>query len=158
MNAKRKKLINRYQNSPGDLLAAVDGLSERDLDRRLAAGKWNIRQQVHHIADAEAVAVYRMKKIIAEDRPIIMAFDQDRWSQKFKYEDSAVENSIALFFTLRASMTPLLKRLTDSDFSRTGVHSERGLISVEDLLADAIEHTEHHLKEIESVKKKYKIE
>lgn len=150
-------MIHRYENGPGDLIASVDGLSDRDLDRRLAPKKWTIRQQVHHLADAELNLVYRMKKIIAEENPLLMAFDQNEWADTLLYTKTSVEGSIALFYTLRASMTPILKSLEDSDFSRTGIHNQSGKVTLFGVLEHTVEHFEHHLATIEKTKRKYKI-
>ncbi len=157
MSTRTISLIRRYENGPGDLIAGVDGLSDRDLDRRLASKKWTIRQQVHHLADAELNLVYRMKKIIAEENPLLMAFDQNEWADSFLYTKTSVEGSIALFYTLRASMTPVLKSLKDSDFSRTGIHNENGKVTLLGVLEHTVEHFEHHLGVIEKTKRKYKI-
>ncbi len=157
MSSKILSLIRRYENGPGDLIASVDGLSDRDLDRRLAPKKWTIRQQVHHLADAELNLVYRMKKIIAEENPLLMAFDQNEWAATLLYTKTSVEGSIALFYTLRASMTPVLKSLKDSYFSRTGIHNESGKVMLFGVLEHTVEHFEHHLATIEKTKRKYKI-
>ncbi len=158
MNPKTTHLIRRYEKGPGDLIASVDGLSDRELDRRLAPKKWTIRQQVHHLADAELNLVSRMKKIIAEDNPLLIAFDQRKWADELDYGRTSVEGSIALFFTLRASMTPILRSLKGSDFDRTGIHNEVGKVTLQGVLEHSVEHFEHHLMAIEKIKRKYKIE
>ncbi len=157
MSTKSVNLIRRYENGPGDLIAGVDGLSDRDLDKRIAPKKWTIRQQVHHLADAELNLVGRMKKIIAEDNPLLMAFDQNKWADHFLYTRTSVEGSIALFYTLRASMTPVLKSLKDADFMRTGIHSEDGKVTLMAILEHTVEHFEHHLQTIEKTKRKHGI-
>ena len=157
MKSKTMALIRKYENGPGDLIAAVDGLNESQLDRRLSPGKWSIRQQINHLADSELNMVHRMKKVLSEDSPLLMAFDQDKWAKRSSYENLSAENSVALFYTLRAAMVPILKSLQEKDFERFGIHSENGKVSMKDLLEDAIEHSEHHTKQIESIKRKHKI-
>lgn len=157
MSSRTVNLIRRYENGPGDLIASVDGLSDRQLDKRLGPKKWTIRQQVHHLADAELNLVCRMKKIIAEDNPLLIAFDQDKWADDLLYTKTSVEGSIALFYTLRASMTPILKSLKDPDFARTGIHNEIGKVTLLAVFQYAIEHFEHHLKAIEKTKRKHRI-
>ncbi|MCL4512001.1 MAG: DinB family protein [Bacteroidetes bacterium] len=154
MNSKTAALLRKYENAPGELIESVNGLSDAELNKRLAPKKWSIRQQVHHLADAEVNFVQRMKKIIAEENPLITPFDQDKWAAKFSYDKSPVEGSVALFYTLRASMVPVLKKLSDKDFMRTGVHAENGKVTLFDILEHAVEHTEHHFKMIEKSKKK----
>jgi hypothetical protein len=46
-------IIANYGNCPGQLAAALLGLSEADLDLRTSAEGWSIREIVHHIADGD---------------------------------------------------------------------------------------------------------
>ncbi len=158
MKSRTAELIRKYLDGPGDLIAAVEGLTDAELDKRIEPGKWSIRQQVNHLADAEMNLIHRMKKVIAEDNPLLPAFDQDKWARSFFYDKASVDDSIALFFTLRTSMGPILKELKDKDFKRTGIHTEDGKITLFDLLEHTVEHAEHHTKMIDKIKRKFKIE
>lgn len=157
MKSNFSKLIDQYSDQPGDLIAAIEGLRESELDKRLEKGKWSIRQQVIHLADSEMNVIQRMKRVIAEEAPLLPAYDQDKWAARLSYEKSQVDDSIALFFTLRATMLPVLRGLKDSDFDRIGIHTERGKVNLLDLLEDAVEHSQHHIEMIEKIKRKFKI-
>lgn len=110
MKSKIAELIAKYADQPGDLIAAVEGLTETALDRNLERGKWSIRQQVNHLADCELNYVQRMKKVIAEDKPLLPAFESDKWAKDLFYNKSSADDSIALFFTLRTTMTRVPQR------------------------------------------------
>ena len=157
MSSKTAELLRKYESAPGELIESIDGLSDAELNKRLAPKKWSIRQQVHHLADAEVNFVQRMKKIIAEENPLITPFDQDKWATKFSYDNAPVEYSVALFYTLRASMASALRKLGDKEFMRTGVHAEDGKVTLFHILEHAVEHTDHHFKMIEKIKRKFKI-
>src|SRR5262245_19500034 len=60
-----------------DLRAAVAGLSPEQLRRPEAPGKWSILDVVRHLADSEVVFGWRLRQVIAQDRPTITGFDQD---------------------------------------------------------------------------------
>jgi uncharacterized damage-inducible protein DinB len=150
-------LIARYSDQPGDLISAVEGLSDAELDKRLASGKWSIRQQVNHVADCELNYVQRMKKVIAEDTPLLPAFESDGWANSLFYQKSSVEDSVALFFTLRVNMTQVLRQLSDGEFARYGIHTDDGKVSLLDILEVAVEHADHHTKAIARIKRKFKI-
>ncbi|HUI28998.1 MAG TPA: DinB family protein [Candidatus Acidoferrales bacterium] len=151
------ELIGKYADQPGNLIAAVEGLKDSELDKRLGEGKWSIRQQVNHLADSEMNMVQRMKKIIAEDTPLLPAYDQDRWADSLFYSKSSVDDSVALFFMLRTSMTRVLKKMGDKDFDRCGIHTETGKVTLLSLLEDTVEHADHHVKMIGKIKSKFKI-
>jgi len=158
MKSKIAELVTKYSNQPGDLIAAIEGLTDTDLDRRLEADKWSVRQQVSHLADSELNMVQRMKRVIAEDAPLLPAYDQDKWADRLFYTKSSIDDSVALFFTLRASMTRVLKELRDKDFDRFGIHTENGKMTLSDLLEDSVEHADHHMRTITKIKRKFKIE
>ncbi len=157
MKSKIAQLIVKYSDQSGDLIAAVQSLTESEFDKRIERGKWSIRQQVNHLADCEMNIVHRMKKIIAEDNPLIPAFDQDKWANRLFYDKASVDDSIAVFFTLRTTMLPILKGLREKDFDRTGIHTENGKVTLLYFLEQAVEHVEHHTKMIEKTKRKFKI-
>src|SRR5262245_20496589 len=66
----------------GDLSAAVAGLSDEELRRPEAPGKWSVFEVARHLADSEVVMGWRMRLVLAEDRPTITGFDQDAWSAR----------------------------------------------------------------------------
>ena len=43
-------------------------------------------------------------------------------------------------------MARILRTCSDADFARTGVHSERGKMTVAELLAYVTNHLDHHLR------------
>jgi hypothetical protein len=49
----KEAIVARYASGTLAAEDALAGLTEADLDRTRAEGKWSIRQIVHHIADAE---------------------------------------------------------------------------------------------------------
>ena len=60
-------------------------LSDEDLSRSYAPAKWSIRFIMHHLADAEAVLSERIRRTISEPRPVLWAFDQDKWAAGLDY-------------------------------------------------------------------------
>ncbi len=157
MNSEIAGMISKYSDQPGDLIDAVEGLTDTQLDKNLERGKWTIRQQVNHIADCEINYVLRMKKVIAEDRPLLTVFESDKWAQSLFYDRSSVDDSIALFFTLRTSMVRVLRGLKDRDFDRFGIHTEDGKVTLLQFLERAVEHADHHTKLIAKIKRKFGI-
>jgi hypothetical protein len=43
-------------------------------------------------------------------------------------------------------LSRVLRKLSDADWQRTGVHSERGPLTLTDVLISTTKHLEHHLK------------
>lgn len=58
----------------------------------------------------------------------------------------SVGEAVDLLAANRRWMTQLLRRCSDADFARAGRHSERGRMTLADLLATATNHLDHHLR------------
>jgi hypothetical protein len=54
---------------PSALPRATEGLSPRQLRQPECPGKWSISQILQHLADSEVVWAWRMRLILAQDRP-----------------------------------------------------------------------------------------
>jgi len=157
MKPKIAALISKYADQSGELISTIEGLTDSQLDKSLERGKWSIRRQVNHLADSEINMVVRMKRVISEDLPLLPAYDQDKWADRLFYDGSSVDDSVAVFFTLRISMARVLRELKDKDFERFGIHTNNGKMSLLDLLEDTVEHFANHTKTIEKIKRKFNI-
>ena len=131
---------------------AVAGLSTTELRRPEREGKWSIVQVLQHLADCEAVWTWRMRLILAQDRPPLTGFDQDRWAERLHYAESSPDEALEMFAVLRRANLRLLERATPQDLQRVGVHVERGEESVEHLRRLYAGHDLLHLRQIERIR------
>ena len=145
--ADRSALIAQYKQGRAVVAAALDGLSDADLDRRPAPGEWTARQVVHHLADAEARSAVRLRQLLAEDDPVIQGYDEEQYARALHY-DRPIETSLAVLSAVRASTGELLDRLTDDDFARTGTHTESGAYSVDTWLGLYAAHAHDHAAQL----------
>ncbi len=82
----RQALIARYKDGHRVVLEALAGASEAELDRRPAPGKWTAREIVHHLADSEMTSAVRLRRLIAEDNPLIVGYDQEQFARTLRYD------------------------------------------------------------------------
>jgi DinB superfamily len=54
---------------PAALRRSVEGLSSGELRQPERPGKWSVGQILQHLADSEVVWAWRMRLILAQDRP-----------------------------------------------------------------------------------------
>jgi uncharacterized damage-inducible protein DinB len=144
-----RESINQYERGGALLHSAVAGLGREKLLARPADGSWSIQQIVIHLLDSELVFADRMKRVIAEENPPLIGYDQSRFAQNLFYDEQSVEDAVAIVELNRRNMTRILRRLPEAAFSRIGTHNERGPTTLEQLLTGATEHLEHHLRFIE---------
>lgn len=71
------KLIEEYKQDCMLLREAVEGLSEEELRFHPAPDKWSILQIVIHVTDDEILSTHRLRKVLAEEDPLLLSFDQN---------------------------------------------------------------------------------
>ncbi len=147
--AERTAMIERYRDGERTVREAVAGASPDDLDARPAApDEWTARQVVHHLADSEMISAFRLRKLIAEDSPVIEGYDEPRYARRLFYDDREIEPSLAALGAARATTAQILDRLTDAQWERSGVHTESGRYDVEDWLRIYSAHAHEHADQI----------
>lgn len=143
----RDSLISRFREGYASVEHAVDGLTDDDLDRRGPNGGWTPRQVVHHLADSEATAYVRLRKLIAEDQAIIQAYDEPEFARRLHY-DRPIGSSLAVLAAVRAASLELLESLAPAEWDRQGTHAESGRYSVDDWLRIYAGHSHDHADQI----------
>jgi hypothetical protein len=135
------------------LREAVAGLTSEQLRRPEAPGKWSIAQTVAHLADSEVVFAWRLRVVLAQDRPTITGFDQDAWSARLGGAYPDVGSAIQQIAILRSTNLTLLRSLTPADWDRVGRHAERGEESVRLMAKLYAGHDLVHLRQIARIRK-----
>jgi len=144
--------IGVLRDTPALLRRGIAGLTEAQLGQPEAPGKWSIRQMIQHMSDAELVWGYRLRMVLAQDRPPLTGYDQDLWASRLHYEGSDVEATLDLIGALRRAHLRLLDNAAPEDFTRIGVHAERGEESVAHMVRMFAGHDLLHLRQLERIK------
>jgi hypothetical protein len=143
----RRTLVARYKDGYRAVADALAGATEAELDAQPAPGKWTAREIVHHLADSEMQSAFRLRQLLAADRPTIAAYDEKAFAKKLHY-DRAIASSLAAFKAARESTAELLDRLAESDWTRQGVHPEHETYGVEKWMQVYASHAHDHADQI----------
>jgi hypothetical protein len=138
-------LAAAYLKGAADLRAAVAGMTRDQLAARPVPGKWSTLEVVAHVADFDPILVERMKRIIALDSPKLLAADENLFVKELYYHDRDVEEELRLIELTRSQMARVIRRLTPDQLKRTGEHSIKGPVTLEQVIATATNHVPHHL-------------
>jgi uncharacterized damage-inducible protein DinB len=148
-----RKPVDVLRETPAAAERAVAGLSKAQLHTAEKPGKWSIAQVLRHLADSDVVWGWRMRLILAQDRPPITGYDQDLWAERLDYAHADTAESLETFAVLRRDNLRLIERATPDDLKRVGVHSERGEESAEYLARLFAGHDLLHLAQIDRIRK-----
>ena len=149
-------LLERFRRGPEVLATVLTGVFGEEEDFAPAPGKWSVRQILAHLADGELVGAHRMRQVIAEDNPTLIAFDQDAWARNLEYARRKPKQSLETFRRIRAENYELLKDLPESAFERTGNHSEDGPMTLRRLLEGYAQHAESHARQLQQIREEYR--
>jgi hypothetical protein len=145
--AERARMIEQYGQGYVAVEEALAGASDAELDARPAPDEWSAREIVHHLADSEMTSAIRLRRLLAEENPTIVGYDQEEFARRLRY-DRPLEGSLLAFKGARESTAPLLHALSDEDWSRAGTHTEDGAYSVETWLDNYAVHGQDHAEQI----------
>lgn len=150
------ELLERFRRGAELVAATTTGAAGSELDWTPGPDKWSVRQIVCHLADSEIVGADRFRRLIAEENPSIVAYDQDAWARNLDYTRRKISQALETFRRLRGENHELLKDLPAPAFERTGTHSERGPVTLRSMLETYARHAEIHAAQIRDVRQQYK--
>jgi hypothetical protein len=145
--AERLALIEQYEAGHQAIVDALAGITPAELEAREAPGEWSPREIVHHLADSEMTSAVRLRLLIAEDNPTLVGYDQEVFVANL-FPERPIEPSLAAFGAARAATAPILRRLTEEQWQRSGQHTEVGRYSVLDWLQTYASHAHDHADQI----------
>jgi len=151
-----EELLERFRRGPDVVAVAATGVAGSQLDFSPAPGKWSIRQIVCHLADAELVTGVRLRRVIAEEEPVLEAFDQDAWALRLGYSRRRFSAALESFRRLRGENYELLRALEPEAFERRARHAETDPLRLIDLVRSAAQHAEAHARQILEIRDAYR--
>lgn len=76
---------------------------------------WSPRMVVHHLADSESNSYLRLRKLLAEDRPIVHGYDEAEYARRLHY-DRPVDGRLARDHAAHAfEHAEQIRRVRDAD-------------------------------------------
>jgi uncharacterized damage-inducible protein DinB len=147
----RAAQIETLRLLPERLRAAVNGLSDAQLDTSYREGGWTVRQVVHHLADSHANSVVRFKLALTEDWPTVKPYDEAAWA---RLPDSflPIDSSLVFIGALHSRWVALLQSMPEEGFHRGFNHPELGRQDLATSLALYEWHARHHTAHITSLR------
>src|SRR5688572_17411795 len=144
--------LKALEATPRALAKVVEKTPRDVLARPEAPGKWSMLHVLAHLADSDLVWGWRLRLILAQDRPPLTGYDQDAWAGRLGYDESDPDDSVAMFSILRKTNLRLINRASPDDMQRVGVHVERGEESLAHHLKLYAGHDILHLNQLERIR------
>jgi hypothetical protein len=140
--------LERLKATARDLVSLTSGVPRSELERRPAPREWSAVMVVAHLADAELVYGMRFKQMLSEDRPQLAPFDENAWAERFSRVEEDVKDTLARWRLLREHSVRVLETLEDAEWRRSGVHGQRGELTVRQVATLLADHDRQHLDQL----------
>ncbi len=142
----RKIVVDRYADGGLLLPQASSNLTPEQARARPGPGAWSAAELVAHLVDTDLVLAERIKRVIAEDEPALLPFDENLWVDRLGSGSMPIGEAAALFEANRRWIARILRQQDEAAFARAGIHPELGRVTLAALVVRATVHLDHHLK------------
>jgi uncharacterized damage-inducible protein DinB len=149
-----RESIAQIAEAPARLRAAVEGLSNEQLETPYRPGGWTVRQVVHHLPDSHLHAYIRIRFALTEDQPTIMPYDENLWASLPDARTAPIEISLSLLEALHRRWSLLLGSLAPADLARSFRHPEIGVVTVAKNIGLYAWHGRHHVAHITALRQR----
>lgn len=129
--------------TPAEIRALVEEAGDR-VRTRPEPTEWSVLECLGHMLDAEVVSTARYRWILAEEKPTLVGYDQERWAERLHKGEEPGE-LVSLFEALRWANVALWRRTLEQERDRVGMHTERGPESYDLLFRLIAGHDRNHL-------------
>lgn len=140
--------LDRLRSTALDLVSLVTGADPGPLRAVPAPGEWSAATVVSHLADAELVYGVRARMMLTVDRPWLASFDEELWAARLGPLEPDVRESLQRWRVLRDANVRLFGSLSEEEWSREGVHDQRGALTMAALATLLVSHDRAHLDQI----------
>jgi hypothetical protein len=138
--------IASYESGPAKLRAACAGLTATQLCTRIGPGTWSIMENAVHLLDSDLASTHRKRRIVAEDNPLLVAYDENAFIANLPSDHADLAEVLDLFEANRRFTARWLRTLPADAFARTAVHTQRGKVTLLQVVEIYANHVDHHLK------------
>jgi len=146
---ERDRRIEQYASAPERLREALAGVPAEAMKWRPEPGEFSVHEIICHCADAETNDYSRIRYVLAEKEPLIVAYDEEAWAVRLDYHNHPLDLALATVEAVRANTTALLRRVPEEAWERAGTHTKSGRFTTEDWLITCSEHLDEHIAQIE---------
>lgn len=150
-NLGASNFLETQSESPLVLSDLIQGRDLADLTRPPAPGRWSVAEILAHLAEDEIVTHWRYRQMLETDGVALASFDQDLWATVGEYRCRPPQETLTLFRLLREANLRMLSALSSEQWQRSGVHAERGKITIEDLARHMAGHDLNHIEQIRRI-------
>lgn len=145
--------LARLRQTPLDVAALLEGLSETKLSETPPDGGWAIRNALTHLRDAEELLAFRLNLFLQHESPVLESKAVWTWAATALERPSTALEIFDAYRTSRAETLDTLAQLPLADWWRTGRHEEFGVVTLRQQVSYFAAHEVTHLSQIVALRR-----
>ncbi len=134
-----------------EFISIAKSISSKDLKKTPIAGEWSAAYVLHHMCDGEMHFATRYITNLAEATPNIVPFNEDVYPDRLQYEKRDPLASLAAIEAIQLAIANILSTIPESDWSRTSMHPESGMMTLAELFAMDTRHSKSHAGQLQEI-------
>ncbi|MBM3719660.1 MAG: DinB family protein [Actinobacteria bacterium] len=142
------EIIKAYIESGEKFIAVAEAAENSAMNKSAPDGEWNGAFVVHHMGDFELHFSHRVLRMLTEDNPEIVGYSEEPYPGNLNYAARDWRLSLATVRAARLMTSDILKKIDPSMLTRPGMHTERGAITLADILSSAAKHIASHTEQL----------
>ena len=146
-----KDLLAEFIKNGNELISLAKSISSKDLNKVPIAGEWSAAYVLHHMCDGEMHFATRYITNLAEITPNIVPFNENVYPDRLQYAKRDALTSLTAIEGLQLAIANILSAIPESDWSRTSMHPEGGLMTLKDLFAMDTRHSKSHAGQLQEI-------
>lgn len=144
----RDDRLKRLERAADELAAAIAGQTAATLAKRPDEKSWAGVEVICHLRDVEESFGARFQIFLAADGTAMLPADVDRWAIDRQYLRCDAGEAVEAFRKRRAENVQTFRALTPDQWTRGGIHPQRGKRTFEDVLNVLCAHDDAHLDQL----------
>jgi FMN phosphatase YigB (HAD superfamily) len=142
-------LLAILRSTPAALTGLLAPLASAALTARPAADEWSATEILCHMRDVEIeVDRPRIRQILDEDAPFILAQMPDEWAKTRSYQAQDALSALREFTSARLETLEMLKVLAPAQWSRKARHAILGPTTLQEMVGFNAEHDRLHIQQV----------
>ena len=138
-------LTERLKNQHKTIASLIINLNNERIQSHPAKGKWNIHENIAHLAKYQPVFLDRIRMIIATDNPEFEAYKAEDDDGFEIYCAFTTYELIKKISSDREKIYHLIHHLPPDKLERTGTHAKYGKLTISEWTEFFLLHEAHHL-------------
>jgi hypothetical protein len=126
----------------------LGGASPEAMIARSASGEWSPHENLAHLARHHAIFLERLQRITAEDAPELTRYRAEKDSSWGEWSSLTTDEITRRLHILRAEIVEFIKRLSDAESNRVGIHPLFGQMDLTHWVEFFLLHEAHHLYKV----------